>query len=63
MKGKNHSGFVEQLLPGTRLKKCQMTPEEQLEDGDEARFAASEEKAERKAYKEDSTWGYKKARR
>ena len=63
MKGEDRSGFVEDLLPGMRLKKRQLTPEEELEDEDEARFAASEDDAERKAYKEDSAWGRKKTRR
>jgi hypothetical protein len=53
----------EELLPGTRIKKRQMTPEEQLEDDDEARFAMAEEKAYRKAYNEDGAWRSKRTRR
>ncbi|KAI9772385.1 MAG: hypothetical protein M1839_002464 [Geoglossum umbratile] len=53
-------GKEEELLPGTRIKKRQMTPEEQLEDDDEAQFAMAQEKADRKAYNEDSAWGSKR---
>src|SRR5947207_793512 len=63
VKGLNRRGHVEKLLPGTRLKKRQRTPEEQLEDDDEARFAASEDKAERKVYREDGAWEHKKTRK
>ena len=41
----------------------QITPEEQLEDDDDALFVASEKKAEEKANKEDGTWEAKKTQR
>ncbi|KAI9766497.1 MAG: hypothetical protein M1840_006454 [Geoglossum simile] len=48
--------------PGLKRMRCLSTPEEQLEDDDGARFAASEDEAERKAYKADGAWGRKKTR-
>jgi len=39
MKGLDGSGIKKELLPGTQRKKRRMTPEEQIEDDNEARFA------------------------
>ncbi|KAI9763111.1 MAG: hypothetical protein M1840_000923 [Geoglossum simile] len=49
--------------PGLKRMRRLSTPEEQLGDDDEERFAASEDEAERKAYKADGAWGRKKARK
>jgi hypothetical protein len=52
----NRDGIIkQQLLPGAKRKRRQITPEEQLKDEDEAWFVASEGKAEKKANKEDGT--------
>jgi hypothetical protein len=45
-------GRMKKLLPGTELMKYPRTLKEQLEDSDEARFAASEDKAERIAHED-----------
>ena len=58
-----YSGRAKKLLPGTRLRKRQLTLDEQLQEKDEARFAKSEDEAERKAFEGDDEWGCKKTRR
>ncbi|KAI9768153.1 MAG: hypothetical protein M1839_004180 [Geoglossum umbratile] len=50
-------GYMIEPPPGLKRVWRPSTPEEQLEDDDKARFAASEDEAERKAYKEDGAWG------
>ncbi|KAI9772606.1 MAG: hypothetical protein M1839_002419 [Geoglossum umbratile] len=61
--GAEQTRLREKAAPRTELMKRPRTPEEQLGIGDEARFAASEDKAERKAYEEDGAWGRNKTRR
>ena len=56
-------GFEDKLVPGTRLKKRPLTPEEQLDNLDEARYAMMEDDAIRKTDEADGTWGEKKARK
>ncbi|KAI9774713.1 MAG: hypothetical protein M1839_001674 [Geoglossum umbratile] len=56
-------GFERKLVPGTRLKMRPLTPEEQLNDSDEARYAMMEEDAIKKTDEADGTWGEKTTRK
>jgi hypothetical protein len=53
---------MKKLVPGTRMKRRPLTPEEQLKDADEAKYAMMEDDADRKADEADSTWGEKTRR-